>query len=205
MNAPLPRIIQGGMGVAVSSWRLARAVSTRGQLGVVSGTGIDTVIARRLQMGDPGGHLRTAFDAFPVPEIARRVWDRHYIEGGKAPGAAYKSKAVPSIKMPLALLDLILRTGRTPSQLVGDLHEAVGAVWHYDRRDIRFDADRRFAVEGIVAEEPAECIAGAVLQGHKKPFDCPAFGVRCDPENPLGAPMVSAEGACAAYYRYQRD
>ncbi len=108
MNAPLPRIIQGGMGVAVSSWRLARAVSLRGQLGVVSGTGIDTVVARRLQMGDPGGHLRTAFDAFPVPEIAGRVWERHYIEGGKAPGAAYKSKAVPSIKMPSALLDLIV-------------------------------------------------------------------------------------------------
>ena len=73
MNAPLPRIIQGGMGVAVSSWRLARAVSMRGQLGVVSGTGIDTVIARRLQMGDPGGHLRAAFDAFPVAGIAKRV------------------------------------------------------------------------------------------------------------------------------------
>ena len=71
------------MGVAVSSWRLARAVSLRGQLGVVSGTGIDTVVARRLQMGDPGGHLRAAFDAFPVPAIARRVWERHYIEGGK--------------------------------------------------------------------------------------------------------------------------
>jgi NAD(P)H-dependent flavin oxidoreductase YrpB (nitropropane dioxygenase family) len=108
MNAPLPRIIQGGMGVAVSSWRLARAVSLRGQLGVVSGTGIDTVVARRLQMGDPGGHLRAAFDAFPVPAIARRVWERHYVEGGKAQGAAYRSKAVPSIKMPRALLDLIV-------------------------------------------------------------------------------------------------
>ncbi|MEY2920477.1 MAG: hypothetical protein RL261_1782, partial [Pseudomonadota bacterium] len=106
MNATLPRIIQGGMGVAVSSWRLARAVSMRGQLGVVSGTGIDTVVARRLQMGDPGGHLRAAFDAFPVPEIARRVWERHYVDGGKAPDKPYKSKAVPSIKMPMALLDL---------------------------------------------------------------------------------------------------
>lgn len=108
MNAPLPRIIQGGMGVAVSSWRLARAVSLRGQLGVVSGTGIDTIVARRLQLGDPGGHLRAAFDAFPVPAIARRVWERHYIEGGKARGAAYKSKAVPTLKMPRALLDLIV-------------------------------------------------------------------------------------------------
>jgi hydrogenase expression/formation protein HypD len=68
----------------------------------------------------------------------------------------------------------------------------------------KYDAEKRFDVEGIEAEESAECIAGAVLQGHKKPFDCPAFGIRCTPERPLGAPMVSSEGACAAYYRYRR-
>jgi hydrogenase expression/formation protein HypD len=68
-----------------------------------------------------------------------------------------------------------------------------------------FDAGRRFKVEDIVAEEPAECIAGEVLQGHKRPPDCPAFGIRCTPDWPLGAPMVSAEGACAAYYRYRRN
>jgi hydrogenase expression/formation protein HypD len=67
-----------------------------------------------------------------------------------------------------------------------------------------FDAETRFAVGQIVADEPAECIAGAVLQGHRKPSDCPAFGVRCTPDRPLGAPMVSAEGACAAYFRYRR-
>ena len=68
----------------------------------------------------------------------------------------------------------------------------------------KYDADRRFGVEQITAEEPAECIAGEVLQGHKKPHDCPAFGIRCTPERPLGAPMVSSEGACAAYYRYRK-
>ena len=68
----------------------------------------------------------------------------------------------------------------------------------------KFDAAMRFGVEGIKAAEPAECIAGEVLQGHKKPHECPAFGTICSPENPLGAPMVSAEGACAAYYRYRR-
>jgi hydrogenase expression/formation protein HypD len=67
-----------------------------------------------------------------------------------------------------------------------------------------FDADRRFGVQAITAEEPAECIAGEILQGHKKPHNCPAFGVYCTPERPLGAPMVSSEGACAAYYRYRR-
>jgi hydrogenase expression/formation protein HypD len=67
-----------------------------------------------------------------------------------------------------------------------------------------FDAETRFGLATIIAEEPAECIAGAVLQGQAKPYDCPAFGIRCTPERPLGAPMVSGEGACAAYYRYRR-
>ncbi len=66
------------------------------------------------------------------------------------------------------------------------------------------DAERVFAVEAISAPEPAECISALVLQGIRKPVDCPAFGTRCTPESPLGAPMVSSEGACAAYYRYRR-
>jgi hydrogenase expression/formation protein HypD len=69
----------------------------------------------------------------------------------------------------------------------------------------KYDAEHRFGVQDITADEPAECIAGEVLQGHKKPYDCPAFGVRCTPERPLGAPMVSSEGTCAAYYRYRRQ
>jgi len=67
-----------------------------------------------------------------------------------------------------------------------------------------YDANRVFDLAVISVEEPAECISAQVLQGLKKPTDCPAFGMRCTPENPLGAPMVSAEGACAAYYHYRR-
>lgn len=67
-----------------------------------------------------------------------------------------------------------------------------------------FDADRIFGLEQVTAEEPAECISAEVLQGLKKPTDCPAFAARCTPQTPLGAPMVSAEGACAAYYHYRR-
>jgi hydrogenase expression/formation protein HypD len=67
-----------------------------------------------------------------------------------------------------------------------------------------FDAERRFEVADYHVEEPAECISGLVLQGVKKPHECPAFGVTCTPEHPLGATMVSNEGACAAYYRYRR-
>jgi hydrogenase expression/formation protein HypD len=67
-----------------------------------------------------------------------------------------------------------------------------------------FDAEARFGVSGYTAEEDSECISGLVMQGAKKPEDCTAYGKRCTPDHPLGAPMVSSEGACAAYYRYRR-
>ena len=66
-----------------------------------------------------------------------------------------------------------------------------------------FDAEIKFAVEDLKAEESAECVSGLILQGVKKPHECPAFASRCTPEHPLGATMVSSEGACAAYYRYR--
>jgi hydrogenase expression/formation protein HypD len=67
-----------------------------------------------------------------------------------------------------------------------------------------YDAERRFGLTAYSAEESGECISGLILQGVKKPNECPAFGNRCTPERPLGATMVSSEGACAAYYRYRR-
>jgi len=67
----------------------------------------------------------------------------------------------------------------------------------------RLDAEERFGVAGIKADEPAECISGLILQGVKKPPECSVFGTRCTPDHPLGATMVSSEGACAAYYRYR--
>jgi len=67
-----------------------------------------------------------------------------------------------------------------------------------------FDAELRFGVADRHVDEPADCIAGLILQGLRKPHECPAFGGKCTPEHPLGATMVSSEGACAAYYRYRR-
>ena len=67
-----------------------------------------------------------------------------------------------------------------------------------------FDAAKKFKLTDHRVEEPAECIAGLILQGLKKPHECAAFGTRCTPEHPFGATMVSSEGACAAYYRYRR-
>jgi hydrogenase expression/formation protein HypD len=68
-----------------------------------------------------------------------------------------------------------------------------------------FDAGLKFDVAGQEVNEPPECRAGMVLQGRLSPVDCPAFGRRCTPAHPLGALMVSSEGACAAYYQYRRD
>ncbi len=84
-----PKIIQGGMGVAVSGWELARAVAQRGQLGVVSGTAIESVMIRRLQNGDPGGHVRQALDEFPFPEMADRIKQRYFITDGKPEDAPF--------------------------------------------------------------------------------------------------------------------
>lgn len=68
-----------------------------------------------------------------------------------------------------------------------------------------FDAEERFGLAGLSVQEPAECLSGLVLQGKLKPHECPAFGARCTPEHPMGATMVSSEGACAAYYHYGRE
>jgi nitronate monooxygenase len=98
MSIPLPKIIQGGMGVGVSNWRLAQAVSRIGQLGVVSGTGLDQVLARRLQDGDLGGHCRRALAQFPFPKMAKRVLDMFFIPGGRQPETPYKTTAPAAIK-----------------------------------------------------------------------------------------------------------
>lgn len=85
-----PKIIQGGMGVAVSSWELANAVSRAGQLGVISGTGIGLILISRLMEGDEDGHVRRALSAFPYPDVAQSIIDKYYIEGGKPPEMPYK-------------------------------------------------------------------------------------------------------------------
>ena len=86
-----PAIIQGGMGVAVSGWRLAREVSRTGHLGVVSGTAMDAVLARRLQDGDAGGHYRRALVHFPSPAIVERVLERYFVDGRPSRGCSVQA------------------------------------------------------------------------------------------------------------------
>ncbi|MEO5816688.1 MAG: nitronate monooxygenase [Gemmatimonadaceae bacterium] len=102
VTTTFPRIIQGGMGIGVSSWKLARAVSRLGQLGVVSGTAIDTVMIRRLQDGDEGGHVRRAMAAFPIPGECDRLIRLYYLPTGKRGDTPYKS--LPVYKQSVTLM-----------------------------------------------------------------------------------------------------
>ena len=110
----------------------------------------------------------------------------------------------------------VRRGGNVPAQqLITEIFEVVPRKWRgvgeipasglglrapYQR----FDAERRFGVADDRVDEPSECMSGLIMQGRLKPHECPAFGATCTPEHPLGATMVSSEGACAAYYRYRR-
>jgi len=89
VGTAFPQVIQGGMGLAVSSWRLASVVARAGQLGVVSGVALDAVLARRLQDGDKDGDARRALAAFPVTAVAERALTRYFRPGGRPPGTPY--------------------------------------------------------------------------------------------------------------------
>ena len=109
---------------------------------------------------------------------------------------------------------VVTREGNQPAQrIIESAYEpcdrqwrGIGMIpmsgWRLKKQYEEFDAEKRFGVEGIATKESDICISGLILQGLKKPDECPAFGTLCTPQNPLGATMVSSEGACAAYYRY---
>jgi hydrogenase expression/formation protein HypD len=110
----------------------------------------------------------------------------------------------------------VRRTGnREAQQIIAEVYEVCDRPWRgigvLPRSGLRltaayreFDAERRFAVESVSAVEPPECRSAEVLQGIIQPDECAAFGSLCTPDHPLGAPMVSSEGACAAYWKYGR-
>jgi nitronate monooxygenase len=108
MQSSLPVIIQGGMGAGVSGWRLARAVSSHGQLGVVSGTALDVLLARRLQDGDLAGNVRLALAHFPSQAIAQRILDKYFVEGGKPADTPYKAVPMHSLKPCRGLVELTI-------------------------------------------------------------------------------------------------
>jgi nitronate monooxygenase len=104
----LPKIIQGGMGVGVSNWRLANTVSRLGQLGVVSGTALDSLFARRLADGDKDGSMRKGLEAFPFPEMARRIWQEYFVAGGKPSGTPYPNAPMHQRVEPRKVIELCM-------------------------------------------------------------------------------------------------
>lgn len=123
-----PVIIQGGMGVAVSSWQLAREVSRRGHLGIVSGTALDGVVARKLQDGDPDGHVRRALAHFPSPAMAQRVFDSYFLEGGRAPGRPYRPHPTLTIQPGRAAIELSLVGNFVEVWLAKEGHDGVVGI-----------------------------------------------------------------------------
>lgn len=124
----LPAVIQGGLGVAVSSWQLARAVSQTGQLGVVSGTALDSVVARRLQDGDVGGHIRRAMEQFPVQSMAQRVLQRYFRPGGRVPGQPYVPIPKLSLRPTVRALELPVVANFTEVWLAKEGHDGLVGV-----------------------------------------------------------------------------
>ncbi|MGI9647061.1 MAG: nitronate monooxygenase [Acidimicrobiia bacterium] len=124
----LPRIIQGGMGVAISGWPLARAVSIRGELGVVSGTILEVVMARRLQLGDPGGDVRRALDSFPYPEVAARVLDSYFVAGGKNKDRPFKNVRTFTIEPDRALQELTVAANFVEVFLAKEGHDGLVGI-----------------------------------------------------------------------------
>lgn len=123
MSMQLPKVIQGGMGVAISTWQLANTVSRTGQLGVVSGTGIAIVLVVRLMKGDAGGHIRRALSHFPMPGVAEAIIDRYYVEGGVSPGTPFARPTMWTVKPPLALNQLTVAANFAEVWLAKEGHD----------------------------------------------------------------------------------
>ncbi|MCL7927008.1 MAG: nitronate monooxygenase [marine benthic group bacterium] len=121
--ATLPAIIQGGMGVGISNWVLARAVSRSGHLGVVSGTVVDHVMVRRLADGDEGGHVRRAMEAFPFPDVVAHVLDRYFKPNGREEGEPYPNLPMFRQTMKKARLQLTVLANFVEVHLAKEGHE----------------------------------------------------------------------------------
>ena len=123
-----PRIIQGGMGIAVSDWKLAKKVSQLGHLGVVSGTAINSVLVRRLQDGDLNGDSRRALKHFPFPEIVENILKLYFIEGGRPAGTPYKRVPMYALKSSKPLLQLTVAANFVEVFLAKENHKGIVGV-----------------------------------------------------------------------------
>ena len=143
----------------------------------------------------------TGFEPLDILEGIRRTVlqleeGRHELENAY-PRAVRPEGNLPAMEMLRDVFDVTDRTWRGIGMIPG-------SGWRLSERYADFDAEERFSVTDIHTDESPLCRSGEVLQGLIKPHECSAFGKECTPRNPLGATMVSSEGACAAYYTYRR-
>jgi hydrogenase expression/formation protein HypD len=137
----------------------------------------------------------------PIDLLEGTLWAVRQLEAGRAEVENQYGRAVRRDGNPEArrVVDEVFEVCDRKWRGVGTIAKS-GLKLRYEYRD--HDAERRFDVDVIETAESARCISGLVLKGQKRPSDCPAFGTECTPEHPLGATMVSSEGACAAYHTY---
>ncbi|MCX6427271.1 MAG: nitronate monooxygenase [Actinobacteria bacterium] len=185
----LPQIIQGGMGIAISSWQLARAVSQSGQLGVVSGTAIDAVFARRLQNGDESGDLRRALAAFPNQTIAKRVLDLYFQPEGRDPDEPYKSTPKITINPSTHALDLIVVANFAEVWLAKEGHDGLIGINYLEKIQM-----------GTPSAAYGAMLAGVdfVLMGAGIPAEIPALLNDLAEHRPASL-KVAVEGATNPY------
>ncbi len=185
----LPTIIQGGMGIAVSSWQLARAVSQAGQLGVVSGTAIDAVFARRLQNGDETGDLRRALDAFPLPAIAQRVKAKYFNPEGRDPHHQYASVSKLTISPNHESLELLVVSNFAEVWLAKEGHNGLVGINYLEKIQMATPASAYGAM-----------LAGVdyVLMGAGIPAEIPQLLNNLSLHHPASL-NIAVDGATMAY------
>lgn len=177
--------------------------------------------SNRVQGFLAAGHVCTVMGYWEYPDIAQKYRVPIVVTGFEPVDIlngilmAVKQLENGTAQVENAYLRLVTEKGNQPAQkIISDVFEecdrnwrGIGMIpnsgWKIRSKYQQFDAEYRFPVTEIKTQESNICIAGQILQGLKKPFECSAFGKECSPENPLGATMVSSEGACAAYYQYR--
>jgi NAD(P)H-dependent flavin oxidoreductase YrpB (nitropropane dioxygenase family) len=184
----LPRIIQGGMGVGVSGWPLAKAVAGAGQLGVVSGTALELVCARRLQKGDPGGHVRRALGRFPVPEVAERVLGTYYVAGGKPADKPFRPVPRFTLRPARALQELTVAANFVEVFLAKEGHDGLVGINYLRKIELPIP----FACYGAM-------LAGVehVLMGAGNPAELPSLLDRLARHEAVELP-IRVQGAMSA-------
>ncbi|MFI1994534.1 nitronate monooxygenase [Actinoplanes sp. NPDC020271] len=184
----LPRIIQGGMGVAISGWPLARAVSRTGQLGVVSGTALEIVCTRRLQLGDPGGHVRRALAHFPVEGVAERILAAYYCSGGKPDAAPFRPVPRFTLSPARALRELTVAANFVEVYLAKEGHDGEVGINYLRKIELPIP----YACYGAM-------LAGVdhVLMGAGSPAEMPALLDRLAGHEPVTLP-IRVQGATSA-------